>query len=143
MTKLTGFLAFFVAIFLGLTGFSGSSRDEVSRSGPSYSIDDSRDIFVRGYDFYSGGPNIRQIASRPLDNPETIRGSIENLDLKHNRFDVRDSGDKVTTVVVARNASRGMTGRVKRLKEGEIVRLQGRYRDSNRNVFEARDFLDK
>ena len=140
MTKLTGFLAFFVAIFLGLTGFSGSSRDEVTRGRSSYSIDNSRDNFVRGYDFYSDAPRVRQIASGTLDNPVFVQGSVENLDLKHNRFDIRDSTDRVITVVMWRSANRTAMNKVHRLKEGDIIRLQGRFREFN--LFEAREFLD-
>jgi hypothetical protein len=140
MTKLTGFLAFFVAVFVCLTGFSGSSRDEVSRGRSSYSIDNSRDNFVRGYDFYFDAPSVRQIASGTLDNPVFVQGSVENLDLKHNRFDIRDSTDRVITIVMWRGANRTAMNRVRRLKEGEIIRLQGRFREFS--LFEAREFLE-
>ena len=142
MTKLTGFLAFFVAVFLGLTGFSGSNHDEVNRDGWSYSIDDSRAIFVHGHDFYSTAPSVRQIASRStLENPEAIQGSVENIDLKHNRFDIRETTDRVITVVAWRGADRTFTNKFRHVREGDIIRLQGQFREFS--VFEARQFLDK
>ena len=145
MTRMTGLLAFFFIAFLTLTGFSAPGQNNLepnaARNWLSQATGDSRGIY--SHRDYSGSDiaGFRQIAqtAMPAAELDRLQGSIENLDLRHGRFDVRDNTDRVVTVVVPRRASRALNSQVRELREGAIVRLQGRYLDRDR--FELYAFL--
>lgn len=68
----------------------------------------------------------------------TLEGRVGRVDRNGTRFEVRDSREGSVWVTVRGNASRGVRDRVARLREGQHVRLQGRFLSGNR--FEVEGF---
>ena len=68
----------------------------------------------------------------------TLDGRVGRVDRRGARFELRDTRQGTVWVSLPRNASRGMHERVSRLREGQRVRLQGRFLSNNR--FEALGF---
>lgn len=68
----------------------------------------------------------------------TLEGRVGRVDRNGTRFEVRDTRQGTVWVSVRGNAGRGMRDRVERLREGQYVRLQGRFLSDNR--FEVEGF---
>ena len=59
------------------------------------------------------------------------------VDRDGTRFELRGTREGNVWVTVPRNASRGMRDRISRLREGQYVRLRGRYLSGNRFEIEG------
>ena len=68
----------------------------------------------------------------------SVEGRVGRVDRRGGRFELRDTRQGTVWVTVPRNASRGMRERISRLREGQHVRLQGRFLSGNR--FEVEGF---
>lgn len=68
----------------------------------------------------------------------TLEGRVGRVDRNGTRFELRDTRQGSVWVNVRGNANRGMRDRVSRLREGQYVRLQGRFLSGNR--FEVEGF---
>lgn len=67
----------------------------------------------------------------------SIEGRVGRVDRDGTRFELRGTREGTVWVTVPRNASRGMRDRVARLREGQYVRLRGRYLSGNRFEIEG------
>jgi hypothetical protein len=62
---------------------------------------------------------------------------VEHVDARRGTFEVRDRG-RMVVVSVAFNAPRSVTDRFNRLREGDVVRIEGRF--SNQDRFDLENF---
>jgi hypothetical protein len=67
-----------------------------------------------------------------------LEGRVGRVDRNGTRFELRDTREGTVWVSVRGNAGRGVRERVERLREGQYVRLQGRFLSGNR--FEVEGF---
>ena len=72
------------------------------------------------------------------DRLERFEGTVEHVDARRGTFQVRDRG-KLVVVSVAFNAPRTVTDRFNRLRQGDFVRIEGRF--SNQDRFDLENFL--
>lgn len=68
----------------------------------------------------------------------SLEGRVGRVDRNGTRFEVRGTREGTVWVSVPRNAARGTRDRVNRLREGQYVRLRGRFLSDNR--FEVEGF---
>jgi hypothetical protein len=68
----------------------------------------------------------------------SVEGRVGRVDMRNNRFELRDTGHGNVWVTLPRNARGEMRSRVARLREGQHVRLQGRFLSGDR--FEVEGF---
>jgi hypothetical protein len=68
----------------------------------------------------------------------SLEGRVGRVDRGSGRFELRDTREGTVWVNVPRTASRGMRERISRLREGQHVRLRGRFISGNR--FEVEGF---
>lgn len=68
----------------------------------------------------------------------SLEGRVGRVDRGGGRFELRDTREGTVWVNVPRTASRGTRERISRLREGQHVRLQGRFLSGNR--FEVEGF---
>ena len=68
----------------------------------------------------------------------SVEGRVGRVDRDGTRFELRGTREGTVWVSVPRNAQRGVRDRVSRLREGQFVRLQGRFLSDNR--FEVQGF---
>lgn len=83
----------------------------------------------------SGGRSGRQDR---IDRLERFEGTVESVDARRGTFEVRNRG-KLVVVSVAFNAPRPVADRFNRLREGDRVRIEGRF--VNQDRFELENFL--
>jgi hypothetical protein len=76
-------------------------------------------------------------SGRP-DRLDRFEGTVENVDQRRGTFEVRDRG-RLVVVSVAFNAPRSVMERFNRLRQGDAVRIEGRF--SNQDRFELENFL--
>ncbi len=67
---------------------------------------------------------------------DTLEGRIEYVDSRRGSFRVRDRG-RVVLVTLPYNAPRSVSDRFDRLREGDFVRVEGRYINDDRFELEA------
>jgi len=72
------------------------------------------------------------------DRLDRFEGTVERVDARRGTFEVRDRG-RLVVVSVAFNAPRSVTDRFNRLREGDFVRIEGRF--SNQDRFDLENFL--
>ncbi len=72
------------------------------------------------------------------DRLDRFEGTVEYVDQRRGTFEVRDRG-RLVVVSVAFNAPRSVTDRFNRLRQGDFVRIEGRF--SNQDRFELENFL--
>lgn len=68
----------------------------------------------------------------------SVEGRVGRVDRDGTRFELRGTREGTVWVSVPRNAQRGVRDRISRLREGQFVRLQGRFLSDNR--FEVQGF---
>jgi hypothetical protein len=68
----------------------------------------------------------------------SLEGRVGRVDRRNDRFELRGTRQGTVWVSVPRDASRGTRERIDRLREGQHVRLQGRFLSGNR--FEVEGF---
>jgi len=70
---------------------------------------------------------------------QTVDGRVERVDLQRNSFEMRDRSNERVIVSVPFNARRSDVDRFRALREGDYVRVEGRFLDRER--FELDSFL--
>ena len=70
---------------------------------------------------------------------DRIEGRVEYVDNRRGTFEIRDSRNRLIVVSVAFNAPRAVTERFNRLRNGDLVRIEGRTVSADR--FDLEDFL--
>lgn len=89
---------------------------------------------ARDRDVYRDRDRDRDRNSRDDDHrydARTAEGRVERVDRREGRFQLR-TGGRTVWVTVPYNAGRGVRERLSRLREGDYVRLQGRWRGRDR-----------
>jgi hypothetical protein len=72
------------------------------------------------------------------DRLDRFEGTVESVDTRRGTFEVRDRG-RLVVVSLAFNAPRSVMERFNRLRQGDVVRIEGRF--SNQDRFELEHFL--
>ncbi len=70
---------------------------------------------------------------------DRLEGTVENIDSRRGQFEVRGRDNRTIIVSLQYNAPRSVSDRFDRLREGETVRVEGRFLNQER--FELEDFL--
>jgi hypothetical protein len=79
----------------------------------------------------SGGASVGRL--------EKLEGRVEFVDSRRGTFEIRDRSNRLVVVSLPYDASRTIGDRFKRLREGDYVRLEGRF--INRERFELENFV--
>ena len=72
------------------------------------------------------------------DRLDRFEGTVEHVDARRGTFEVRERG-RLVVVTVAFNAPRSVMERFNRLRQGDFVRIEGRFSDPDR--FDLENFL--
>ena len=83
-----------------------------------------------GYGGSSGG-NVGRL--------ESLEGRVEYVDSRRGTFEIRDRSNRLVVVSLPYNAPRAIGDRFKRLREGDYIRIEGRF--LNRDRFEIENFV--
>ena len=70
---------------------------------------------------------------------DRLEGTVEYIDSRRGQFEVRDRGNRLIVVNLQYNAPRTVSDRFDRLREGDTVRIEGRF--VNQDRFELENFL--
>ena len=70
---------------------------------------------------------------------DKFAGIVEHIDSRRGQFEVRDRSDRLIVVALQYNAPRNVSDRFNRLREGDTVRLEGRFLNQDR--FELENFI--
>jgi hypothetical protein len=70
---------------------------------------------------------------------DKVEGTVEHIDSRRGQFEVRDRSNRVIVVALPYNAPRSVSDRFNRLREGDAVRIEGRF--VNQERFELENFL--
>ena len=63
----------------------------------------------------------------PIGRLDSFEGTVEYIDNRRGTFDVRNRQNRLVVVTVPDNAPRAVSDRFKRLREGDTVRVEGRF----------------
>jgi hypothetical protein len=80
-----------------------------------------------GYSGSSG--NVERLAK--------LEGRVEYVDSRHGTFEIRDRSNRLVVISLAYNTPRSISDRLDRLREGDYVRMEGRFLDQDRFELEA------
>jgi Domain of unknown function (DUF5666) len=75
--------------------------------------------------------------SSRLGRLDRFEGTVENIDSRREMFEVRDRQNRLVLVTVPHNAPRAVSDRFNRLREGDFVRVEGRFVSQNRFELES------
>lgn len=75
----------------------------------------------------------------PSSRLQTLDGRVERLNLQRNTFEIRDSSREWVVVSLPTDAQRSDVDRLRALRDGDFVRVEGRFLDRQR--FELATFL--
>jgi Domain of unknown function (DUF5666) len=70
---------------------------------------------------------------------DRLEGTVESIDSRRGQFEVRDRSNRLIVVALQYNAPRSLSDRFDRLREGDTVRIEGRFLNPDR--FELESFL--
>jgi hypothetical protein len=70
---------------------------------------------------------------------DRLEGTVENIDSRRGQFEVRGRDNRTIIVSLQYNAPRTVSDRFDRLREGDTVRMEGRFLNQDR--FELENFL--
>ena len=70
---------------------------------------------------------------------EKLEGRVEFVDSRRGTLEIRDRNNRLVVVSLPYNAPRAITDRLNRLREGDYVRMEGRF--LNRERFEIENFV--
>ena len=70
---------------------------------------------------------------------EKLEGRVEFVDSRRGTLEIRDRNNRLVVVSLPYNAPRAITDRLNRLREGDYVRMEGRF--LNRERFELENFV--
>lgn len=79
------------------------------------------------------------IPTRPGTGIQTVDGRVQWVDFQRNSFEMRDQSGERVIVSLPSNARRSDVDRFRVLRDGDYVRVEGRFLDRNR--FELESFL--
>jgi hypothetical protein len=83
-----------------------------------------------GYSGSSGGSgNVERLAK--------LEGRVEYVDSRRGTFEIRDRSNRPIVVALPYNAPRSISDRLDRLREGDYVRMEGRFLNQDRFELEA------
>jgi hypothetical protein len=83
-----------------------------------------------GYSGSSGGSgNVERLAK--------LEGRVEYVDSRRGTFEIRDRSNRLVVVSLPYNAPRSISDRLDRLREGDYVRMEGRFLNQDRFELEA------
>jgi hypothetical protein len=75
--------------------------------------------------------------SSRLGRVDRFEGTVEHIDSRREMFELRDRQNRVVLVTLPNNAPRAVTDRFNRLREGDFVRVEGRFVSQNRLELES------
>jgi hypothetical protein len=75
---------------------------------------------------------------RGIGRLDAVEGTVEYIDARRGTFDIRNRQNRLVIVTIPDNAPRSVSDRVKRLREGDNVRVEGRFITQDR--FELENF---
>ncbi len=84
-----------------------------------------------------GARDRREAMIRPGTGIERLEGSVEYVDRERGTFEIRDRSGSRIVVSVPRNAPRWDSDRVRRLRGGDFIRMEGRFINTDRFELEA------
>lgn len=70
---------------------------------------------------------------------ERLEGRVEFVDSRRGTLEIRDRNNRLVVVLLPYNAPRAISDRLNRLREGDYVRMEGRF--LNRERFELENFV--
>ena len=70
---------------------------------------------------------------------EKLEGRVESVDSRRGTLEIRDRSNRLVVVSLPYNAPRAISDRLNRLREGDYVRMEGRF--LNRDRFELENFV--
>ena len=70
---------------------------------------------------------------------EKLEGRVELVDSRRGTLEIRDRSNRLVVVSLPYNPPRGISDRLDRLREGDYVRMEGRF--LNRERFELENFV--
>jgi hypothetical protein len=70
---------------------------------------------------------------------EKLEGRVEHVDPRRGTLEIRDRNNRLVVVSLPYNAPRAISDRLNRLREGDYVRMEGRF--LNRDRFELENFV--
>jgi Domain of unknown function (DUF5666) len=70
---------------------------------------------------------------------EKLEGKVESVDSRRGTLEIRDRSNRLVVVSLPYNAPRAISDRLNRLREGDYVRMEGRF--LNRERFELENFV--
>jgi hypothetical protein len=74
----------------------------------------------------------------PVGRLDSVEGTVEYIDTRRGTFDIRTRQNRVVVVMLPFNAPRDVTERFNRLRDGDNVRIEGRFVTQER--FELENF---
>ena len=83
-----------------------------------------------------GGPSS---GSGNVGRVEKLEGRVEYVDSRRGMLEIRDPNNRLVVVSLPYNAPRAVSERLNRLREGDYVRMEGRF--INRERFELENFV--
>jgi Domain of unknown function (DUF5666) len=87
---------------------------------------------------YGGGGSDGGSSSGKVARLDRLEGSVEFIDAKKGMFEIRTRQNRLVVVSLPYGASRSVSDRFNRLREGDYVRLEGRFLNQDR--FELENF---
>ena len=70
---------------------------------------------------------------------DKLEGRVESVDSRRGTLEIRDRSNRLVVVSLPYNAPRAISDRLNRLREGDYVRMEGRF--LNRDRFELENFV--
>jgi hypothetical protein len=69
---------------------------------------------------------------------DRFEGTVESIDTRRGLFELRNRQDRLVVVTLPYNAPRSLSDRFNRLREGDFIRVEGRF--VNQDRFELESF---
>jgi hypothetical protein len=86
-----------------------------------------------------GGYGGASSGSGNVERLEKLEGRVEFVDSRRGTLEIRDRNNRLVVVSLPYNAPRAISDRLNRLREGDYVRMEGRF--LNRDRFELENFV--
>ena len=86
-----------------------------------------------------GGYGGASSGSGSIGRLEKLEGRVEFVDSRRGTLEIRDRNNRFVVVLLPYNAPRAISDRLNRLREGDYVRMEGRF--LNRERFELENFV--
>lgn len=79
-------------------------------------------------------------ATSPAARIQTLSGRVDRIDVRGNSFDLNDQQNQMISIVLSENARDSDRERLRRLRDGDRVRIEGKF--MGRDRFELLSFLN-